>query len=42
MGLNAGQQLIMMEEFERHGVAGTNDHGIIMVGPLLDPGRHRR
>lgn len=35
MGLNAGQQLIMMEEFERHGVARVNDHGIIMVGPLL-------
>jgi alkylation response protein AidB-like acyl-CoA dehydrogenase len=35
MGLSAGKQIIMIEEFERHGVARTNDHGIIMVGPLL-------
>jgi len=35
MGLSAGKQIIMVEEFERHGVARTNDHGIIMVGPLL-------
>jgi alkylation response protein AidB-like acyl-CoA dehydrogenase len=35
MGLSAGKQLIMLEEFERWGVARTNDHGIIMVGPLL-------
>ena len=35
MGLNAGKQIILLEEFERHGVARTNDHGIIMVGPLL-------
>ena len=35
MGLSAGKQIIMMEEFERHGVARTNDHGMIMVGPLL-------
>ena len=35
MGLDAGKQIIFMEECERHGVARTNDHGIIMVGPLL-------
>ena len=35
MGLSAAKQLIMIEEFERHGVARTNDHGIVMVGPLL-------
>jgi alkylation response protein AidB-like acyl-CoA dehydrogenase len=35
MGLNAARQIIMIEEFERHGVARTNDHGIVMVGPLL-------
>ncbi len=35
MGISAGKQIIMVEEFERHGVARTNDHGIIMVGPLL-------
>ena len=35
MGLNAGKQIILLEEFERFGVARTNDHGIIMVGPLL-------
>ncbi|HEX4261828.1 MAG TPA: acyl-CoA dehydrogenase family protein [Acetobacteraceae bacterium] len=35
MGLSAAKQLIMIEEFERHGCARTNDHGIVMVGPLL-------
>jgi alkylation response protein AidB-like acyl-CoA dehydrogenase len=35
MGLNAARQLIMLEELERHGCARTNDHGVIMVGPLL-------
>jgi len=35
MGLSAAKQIIMIDEFERHGVARTNDHGIIMVGPLL-------
>jgi alkylation response protein AidB-like acyl-CoA dehydrogenase len=35
MGLSAARQIIMIEEFERHGVARTNDHGIVMVGPLL-------
>ena len=35
MGLSASKQLVMIEEFERHGCARTNDHGIVMVGPLL-------
>ena len=35
MGLSAGKQIILVEEYERHGVARTNDHGILMVGPLL-------
>jgi alkylation response protein AidB-like acyl-CoA dehydrogenase len=35
MGLSAPKQLAMMEEFERHGVARLNDHGIVMLGPLL-------
>ena len=35
MELSAARQLLMMEEFERHGVARTNDHGIVMLGPLL-------
>lgn len=35
MGLSAARQLIMIEELERHGCARTNDHGIVMVGPLL-------
>ena len=35
MGLSAAKQLIMMEEFERHGVARTPDHGIVLLGPLL-------
>ena len=35
MGLSVGKQLIMIEEFERFGCARTNDHGVVMVGPLL-------
>jgi alkylation response protein AidB-like acyl-CoA dehydrogenase len=35
MGLSAAKQLLMTEEFERHGAARTNDHGIVMLGPLL-------
>lgn len=35
MGLSAARQIIMTEELERHGCARTNDHGILMVGPLL-------
>ncbi len=35
MGLSSLKQIILTEEFERYGVARTNDHGIVMVGPLL-------
>ena len=35
MGLSGARQLAMMEEFERHGAARLNDHGIVMLGPLL-------
>jgi len=35
MGLSSIKQVILTEEFERYGVARTNDHGIVMVGPLL-------
>ena len=35
LGLNASQQIILIEEYERHGVARLPDHGIIMLGPLL-------
>ena len=35
MGLSAAKQLIFMEEYERHGVARTPDHGIVLLGPLL-------
>jgi alkylation response protein AidB-like acyl-CoA dehydrogenase len=35
MGLSPIRQLILIEEFERHGVARLPDHGIIMLGPLL-------
>lgn len=35
MGLSAAKQLIMTEEFERHGCARLNDHGMTMLGPLL-------
>ncbi len=35
MGLSAARQMIMIEEFERHGCARLPDHGIVMVGPLL-------
>jgi alkylation response protein AidB-like acyl-CoA dehydrogenase len=35
MGLSAAKQLIMLEEYERHGVSRSNDHGIVMLGPLL-------
>ena len=35
MGLSAAKQLVMIEEMERHGCARTNDHGVVMVGPLL-------
>lgn len=35
MGLDPAKQIILIEEYERYGVARTNDHGIIMLGPLL-------
>jgi len=35
LGLSGARQLMMVEEFERHGAARTNDHGIVMLGPLL-------
>jgi alkylation response protein AidB-like acyl-CoA dehydrogenase len=35
MGLSPIKQIILTEEYERYGVARTNDHGIVMVGPLL-------
>lgn len=35
MGLSAAKQLIMIEEFERHGCARFNDMGITMIGPLF-------
>ena len=35
MGLSASKQLVMLEEYERHGATRTNDHGVVMLGPLL-------
>ena len=35
MGLDAGKQLIFVEEFEKFGAARTPDHGILLLGPLL-------
>ena len=35
MSLSPGKQLIMLDEFERHGCARTVDQGVLMVGPLL-------
>ncbi len=35
LGLSAAKQLIMVEEYERHGVARMPDHGIVLLGPLL-------
>ena len=35
MGLTAARQLIMIEEFQRHGCARNNDMGVAMLGPLL-------
>ncbi|CAH0216132.1 acyl-CoA dehydrogenase family protein [Roseomonas sp. CECT 9278] len=35
LGLSPAKQIIFTEEIERHGCARTNDHGIVMVGPLL-------
>ena len=35
LGLDAAKQIILIEEYERHGVARLPDHGVIMLGPLL-------
>ena len=35
MGLRPTQQIILIEEYERYGVARLNDQGLAMVGPLL-------
>lgn len=35
LGLAPAKQIIFTEEVERFGCARTNDHGIVMVGPLL-------
>lgn len=35
MGLTPAKHLILVEEFERHGVARLPDQGMTMVGPLL-------
>ena len=35
MGLSAAKQLVMVEEYERHGVGRMPDHGIVLLGPLL-------
>ncbi|MDB5381689.1 MAG: mcd [Rhodospirillales bacterium] len=35
LGLSPPKLIILTEEYERYGVARTNDHGIIMLGPLV-------
>jgi alkylation response protein AidB-like acyl-CoA dehydrogenase len=35
MGLSASKLLIFLEEQERHGIARFQDHGILMIGPIL-------
>ncbi|MBX9702434.1 MAG: acyl-CoA dehydrogenase family protein [Acetobacteraceae bacterium] len=35
LGLSPIKQIILSEEYERHGVARTNDHGVVMLGPLV-------
>ncbi len=35
LGLSPAKQIIWTEELERWGCARTNDHGIIMLGPLV-------
>lgn len=46
MGLSPSKQLVFLEEQERCGIARFQDHGILMVGPLLirfgTPEQHRR
>jgi alkylation response protein AidB-like acyl-CoA dehydrogenase len=35
MGLSPAKQIIFTEELERWGCARTNDHGIVLLGPLI-------
>ncbi len=35
LGLSPAKQIILMEEYERHGVARLPDMGVVMLGPLL-------
>ncbi len=35
LGLSPAKQIVLTEEYERHGVARTNDHGVVMLGPLV-------
>ena len=35
LGLAPAKQIIFTEELERHGCARCNDHGIVMLGPLV-------
>ena len=35
IGLSAGKQIVLIEEYERHGCAHVRDMGMIMLGPLL-------
>ena len=35
MGLDAAKRVVFMEELERHGCTRFNDHGVLMLGPLL-------
>ena len=35
LGLSPAKLIILTEEYERYGVARTNDHGIVMLGPLV-------
>lgn len=35
LGLSAGKQIILIEEYERHGAARLPDMGVVMLGPLL-------
>jgi hypothetical protein len=35
LGLSAGKQIILVEEYERNGVARLPDMGVLMLGPLL-------
>jgi alkylation response protein AidB-like acyl-CoA dehydrogenase len=46
MGLDPAKQVILIEEYERYGVARLPDHAIVMLGPLLirfgtDAQRHK-